>query len=154
MSKLNAFRKLIREEVRHVIREELRALLLEPSDTQKHNKITYKETIKESVNKAAPQVRVAERVSTDPIKDLLMETAMGMDSNTYKTLVGADSSMAQNFAQLRDSMFRPEQSVTTVGTVSDMLSSAQATSDITQVQIDTVPDFTGVMKALKEKGEL
>ena len=41
-----------------------------------------------------------------------------------------------------------------VGSVSDMLSSAKKSSATELVEIDTVPDFSGIMNKLKQQGQL
>ena len=46
----------------------------------------------------------------------------------------------------------PQQEVKVVDSVEQM--SSQKTSDINQVSIDAVPDFSGMMNAFKEKGKL
>ena len=47
----------------------------------------------------------------------------------------------------------PGQEPKVVDSVNDMVA-GQRTSDINQVSIDSVPDFSGVMNSLKDKGKL
>jgi hypothetical protein len=151
MSQVDLLRKLIREEVRKVVREELKTFLTEIKAPVAKN--AYTTSIKESVQRAKPATRPV--YSDDPIKQLLAETAYGMDASEYKTMMNASSDMAQGFPQ----MFRQEQetSITqpqVVESVSEMLASARPTNDINQVEIDVVPDFTGLMQTMKAKGQI
>jgi len=158
---LEALRKLIREEMRTVIREELKGILTEAvviastpetkSQVQNFNphvktESTYKPKFSEILaEKKAP-------VSTgNPMFDLLNETAMSMTSNEYRTMINADASMAPNFGMIGGV---DGEETAAVGTVEQMLSSNRPTTDINQVTIDVVPDFTGLMNTLKSKGAI
>lgn len=90
--KADVFKKLIKEAVREVLREELGDLQV-AAPVQKVVKYeNYKPT-------------VAKPVSTgDPIMDLLQETRATMSSGDYRTMVSMDSSMAQNGMPSMDSM--------------------------------------------------
>jgi len=156
--KLDAFRKLIREEVRQVLREELKVVLTELRKPEKVIGSTYTKSIKESVRKvpmpATPQEIALN--SKDPIQRLLAETAYGMDASEYKTLLNADSNIAQGFPQMfggnQPRFSSPEPQV--VNTVTEMLASAPPVNDINQVQIDAVPDFSALMQTMKSKGQI
>lgn len=156
--KLDAFRKLIREEVRQVLREELKVVLTELRKPEKVTNNTYTKSIKESIKKAPIPTTPQEIAlnSKDPIQRLLAETAYGMDASEYKTLLNADSEMAQGFPQMfggNQSRFSsPEPQV--VSTVNEMLASTPPVSDINQVQIEAVPDFSALMQTMKNKGQI
>lgn len=157
MTKLDAFRKLIREEVRAAVREELKGLLTEIAKPAKQQGTSYTKQVKEPLQRQSPKLDIRETAlrSSDPIQRLLAETAMGMDADEYRTMVNAGAGMAQGFPQMAQefsSMRSPEPRV--VDNVSDMLASAHPATDVSQVQIDTVPDFTGLMKTLKDKGAI
>jgi hypothetical protein len=155
MSQLAAFRKLIREEVRQVLREELKGFLTE---IRKSTPLTptYVNTLKESLVKEMPKKpRIAPTVSSDPLQQLLAETAFGMDQSEYRTMLNAGSDMAQGFPQ----MFQPDtyeeaRPPQVVETVSEMLANTKPATDINFVEIDTVPDFSNLMKVLKDKGQI
>jgi hypothetical protein len=48
--------------------------------------------------------------------------------------------------------FQPKNA--SVGTIDSMISTARPSSDISHVQINTVPDYSNLMKSLKEKGAI
>lgn len=153
MSQVNLLRKLIGEEVRKVVREELKNFLVEARVPA--SKPSYATTIKESVQKAKPTPKPV--YSDDPIKQLLAETAYAMDTSEYKTMVNASSDMAQGFPQ----MFMQQQQQETltsqpqvVESVTEMLANTRPTNDINQVTIDTVPDFSQLMQTMKAKGQI
>jgi hypothetical protein len=156
MSQLAAFRKLIREEVRQVLREELKSFLTE---VRKATPVSnnYVNTLKEGIKKEVPKQRpkTAPVVSSDPLQQLLAETAFGMDQSEYRTMLNAGSDMAQGFPQMfqQDSYeeTRPPQ---VVESVTEMLANTRPATDINFVEIDTVPDFSNLMKALKDKGQI
>lgn len=155
MNKLDAFKKLIREEVKKAVREELKNFLIE-SETKV---IKPKQTVIENRTKESfkPKFTKPQVYSNDPIKQLLSETAFNMDASEYKTMMSADSSMAQGFPQMlmqeRES-FSPVSQPQVVESVSEMLASTRPANDINQVEIDTVPDFSDLMQTLKAKGQI
>lgn len=160
MTKLEAFRKLIREELRQVLKEELRPILLEMKKQPLKDippAKSYTNTLKESLKVKTPTVsrKPVQQTTGDPIIDLLNETAYGMDSSEYKTLVNADAGMAQGFPQMYQhsmGMSAPEPQVVT--SVQEMIASTGPVQDINQVTIDAVPDFSAMMQTLKNKGAI
>jgi len=153
MSQVDLLRKVIREEVRKVVREELKSFLVEARVPVSKN--TYTDTLKESVQRTKPTPKPT--YSDDPIKQLLAETAYGMDTSEYKTMMNAGSDMAQGFPQLamqyqQQESFTPQPQV--VESVSEMLANTRPTNDINQVTIDTVPDFSELMQTMKAKGQI
>ena len=157
MSKLDAFRKLIREEVRQVMREELKSLLSEIRKPEVAPKKTPIPASKEVVKKESPKVDINETAlnSKDPIQRLLAETALGMNADEYKTMVNASANMAQNFPQMAAGMMQGfGQESRVVQSVTDMVSTSRPAADVSQVQIDAVPDFTNLMKTMKNNGQI
>jgi hypothetical protein len=165
--KLDALRKLIREEMRTVIKEELKEILTEaviiasepkstpigvggqgvPNLTQPHIKTesTYKPKFSEILaEKKAP-------VSTgNPIFDLLNETA---NSGEWRSINGGYTAQdAVGWAGGMPGMGGANTPV--VSSVDQMISKQGPIRDINDVRIDAVPDFTGLMGKLKESGKL
>ena len=151
--KLEAFRKIIREEVRAVIKEELSLIMQTP--------ITETKTVKKPVVEVKNKKSILSDIIEDPIpqkqqtkplfegvgalSDVLNQThAEGgwrnMGSMTAKDAVSYKGGM-------------PGQETKVVDSVNDMVA-GQKTSDINQVSIDSVPDFSGLMSNLKDKGKL
>ena len=163
MSKLDILRKIIREEVTLVMRVEFKALLKEQlvpllkensiiaDVTPVHRQAKGTTNLANSISAAMESKNFKPTNSGDPIADLLNETAMSMTSNEYRTMINADASMAPNFGMIGGADGIEHSAV---GTVEQMLSSNRPTSDINQVTIDVVPDFTGLMSTLKSKGAI
>ena len=153
--KIEAFKKIIREEVRAVIKEELSLIMSTPIAETKivkkpvvEQKTIKKQTFSEIVNekKQPQQPQKPLFDSKDPLAQILNETAAqggwrDMNGGTF------NASDAVGFAG-----GMPQQEVQVVDSVEKM--SSQKTSDINQVSIDAVPDFSGMMNAFKEKGKL
>ena len=149
MSKLEAFRKLIREEVRTVIMEEVVPLLKEVKHipTKQVNN-SFANSLKESTIKNVTKVN---KSTGDPLMDLLNETKMSMTSDDYRTIVNADSSMAEGFGQYYMST---NTSSNVVESVDQMLAQSRPAGDVSQVRIDAVPDFSALMKTMKKQGQI
>jgi hypothetical protein len=152
--KLDAFRKVIREEVRSVIKEELSLIMSTPiTETktvkkpvveQKVNKPSFSEIVNEEV---VQQKQPTFEPTGNPMLDILNETAA---AGEWRSLNGGyNSSHAAGFAG-----GMPGGNVKVVESVDQMLANKQPVSDINQVVIDAVPDFSGVMGKLKESGKL
>ena len=153
--KIEAFKKIIREEVRAVIKEELSLIMSTPIAETKivkkpvvEQKTTKKQTFSEIVNekKQPQQPQKPLFDSKDPLAQILNETAAqggwrDMNGGTF------NASDAVGFAG-----GMPQQEVKVVDSVEQM--SSQKTSDINQVSIDAVPDFSGMMSAFKKEGKL
>jgi len=147
MAQIDALRKLIREELRAVLKEELPKLLKEGQspvvkDTKKALQEQVKAKIPGTLNTQAsrPQIKFA---SNNPMAAFLNDTA--------KNMLNEDFSMTS--ADVHPAMaFQPSQ--VTVGSVEGMLGTARPSSNINAVQINEVPDFTGLMSKLKERGEI
>lgn len=147
MGQVDQLRKLIREELRAVLKEELPKLLKEVSgpamvDPKKSLQEQVKSKIPGTLNTqpARPQIKFA---SNNPMAAFLNDTA--------KSMLNEDFSMTS--ADVHPAMaFQPKE--VKVGSVEGMLGSARPSSNIDAVQINEVPDFTGLMSKLKERGEI
>ena len=163
--KLDALRQLIREEMRTVIKEELKDILTEAviiasSPEMKSTPIgvggqgvlnnkpfkEVKSTHKPSFSKIMAEVKKP-KSSGDPLIDLLNETAQ---AGEWRSLNG-DGYNASDAVSWAGGM--PGGNVQ-VGTVDQMLAKPQHVSDINEVRIDVVPDFTDLMSKLKERGSI
>tara|TARA_R110002051_G_scaffold27652_1_gene66289 strand:+ start:307 stop:786 length:480 start_codon:yes stop_codon:yes gene_type:complete len=158
--KIEAFKKIIREEVRVVIKEELSLIMSTPiAETkivkkpvleQNEIKNPVVDNIKKGISskiKSTPQPPAKPLFeSNDPLAQILNETAA---QGGWKNLNGGtfNASDAVGFAG-----GMPQQEVQVVDSVEKM--SSTKTSDINQVSIDAVPDFSGMMNTFKKEGKL
>lgn len=149
MSKLDALRKLIREEMRQVIREELPKLLIESKGTAK-----YSDTFKPKAKDEPPltlnthrERRIAPPIVTgnSMLNSLLNETAATM---TPTDEVHVSTMDVDGYALMQQSV---DESAG-VGGVQDMLQSAAPSSAVEMVQINQVPDFSELMDKMMKKG--
>jgi hypothetical protein len=162
---LDAFRKVIREEVKKAIQEEMREVLLEAVKSASAPKSfeNNSPTLIHTENQTKPKFSeiIAEQkqykpqplVSTgNPILDILNETAQ---AGEWRTLNGGDynASDAVGWAGGAPGMMGGS-NTPVVATVDEMLKSQGPVRDINDVRIDVVPDFTGLMSKLKENGKL
>ena len=161
--KLDAFRKVIREEVKKAIQEEMRDILLEavkaaskPELTE--NKSTQPYSRVESTYKPSFSEIVAEKPQSipstgNPMLDILNETAQ---AGEWRTLNGGEfnASQAVGWAGGAPGMIGGGNNVPVVATVDEMIKSQGPVRDINDVSIDVVPDFSKFMGALKEKGSI
>lgn len=135
---LNLIRKVVRDEVRTVLREEL-------ADINK-SQIVENKSVKNIV-KDIP-VRKEIKSTGNPIADLLQETAA---EGSWRTLLNATSPMAPNFSSMMPNINNHQTQTTTV---EGFLKSATPSNDVSQVQLGDVPDYTALMGKLKEKGKI
>lgn len=151
-SQLDLLKKLIREEVVSAIRQEMPAILKEIQSP----KVT-KEVIKESI-KAKPTIpgtlnsqpaRPVPNFTGNPLANLLNETARNMGDQDDMSFITSDLT-SESIGIDPTSFFQPKQ--VAVGDVNGMLATARPSSDPSMVQINEVPDFTGLMSKLKAKG--
>jgi hypothetical protein len=161
--KLDAFRKVIREEVKKAIQEEMRDILLEAvKSASKPNLIENKTTTKpyskpESTYKPTFSDIIAEEkkpiTSTGNVMlDLLNETAQ---AGEWRTLNGGEFNASQAVGWAGGAPHMMGGSNTpVVATVDEMIKSQGPVRDINDVSIDVVPDFSNLMGALKEKGKI
>ncbi len=151
--KASDFKNLIKEAVREVVREELKVVKMA---LREHNTILqpYKKVgitapnYSEINSQPIPNMQKVSYQSTgDPMLDLLNETRTGMTGDDWSNLGTMNSSMAQGMNPFIE---KPVQ----VGTVGDMLSNSSVSSDLNQIEIDVVPNFSKLMGAMKEKGTI
>jgi hypothetical protein len=161
--KLDAFRKVIREEVKKAIQEEMRDILLEavksaskPNLTE--NKFTGKpyskveSTYKPSFSDIIAEERKPIQSTGNPMLDILNETAQ---AGEWRTLNGGEFNASQAVGWNGGAPGMIGGSNTpVVATVDEMIKSQGPVRDINDVNIDVVPDFSKLMGALKEKGSI
>lgn len=138
MSSLKALRQIIREEVANAIRQELPKILKEHSVPA----TDYKKGLEKQVKKSSIPLTLNESVpkppvfsSNNPLASLLNETAISMTSDDVHTMGGLPN-------------YQPQ---TSVGSVDQMINSAVKSSNIEMVRIDTVPDFSDMMRKMNIK---
>ena len=148
MANLDAFRKLIREELRTVLKQELPKLLKESKQYETSGKTQLKEQV--AVRNNIPGTLNTSRPSlpkfggNGPMAALLNDTAQSM-------MLNEDYSMTSD--NMHPSMvFQPKED--NVGSVQSMLSTARPSSNLDMVQINEVPDFSGLMNKLKQNGQI
>ena len=157
--KIETFRKLIREEVKRAIREEIPTILHEairPTTTQESPKRINSSIsdLLEGHTLTGTNTTKSSATTGNPMLDLLNETRMQMVSqNEEWPSVGTfDSSAVNSYRGEMAAAFSGGAPV--VQSVDQMLQSSRPSEDINQVQINAVPDFSKLMGALKEKGKL
>ena len=156
--KLDAFRKIIREEVRGVIKEELSLIMQTPiTETkivqkpvveQKTKKLSLSELTETAQPAAQQQPTKPLFDSNNPLAQMLNETAAAGEwrninggGYTAQDAVGFAGSMSGDSAKVVES-------------VNQMLAGKQGITDLNQVSIDAVPDFSGLMGKMKETGKI
>lgn len=135
---LNLIRKVVRDEIRTVLREEL-------ADINK-TQIIENKSVKNLV-KDIP-VKKEFKPTGNPITDILQETAA---EGSWRTLLNATSPMAPNFSSMMPNINGHQTQATTV---EGFLKSAKPSNDVSQVQLGDVPDYRAMMGKLKEKGKI
>ena len=155
--KLEAFRKIIREEVRGVIKEEL-SLIMQAPITE--TKIVQKPVVeqKSKTNSLSELIEETPQVQqpTKPTQPLFEGAGALADvlnqthaEGGWRNLNGGMSS--QDAVGFQGGM--PGAPTKVVDSVDEMISN-QKTSDINQVSIDAVPDFSGLMGKMKDEGKI
>lgn len=153
MANVNLLRKLIREEVRSAFQEELADILKEVLKEKKAPK-----NIQESKSFEKPKVPGTLNTSIkrpiapnlgvgNPLSSLLAETAQSMVTDDYDSL-SFSSNDAQGFGHIQS------KEVPVVESVDHMMATARASNNLDAIQINAVPDFTGLMQKLKDKGAI
>jgi hypothetical protein len=173
-SALAKLRVLIREEVKNAIREEMPVLIMEalvkqnrlleskskqginPQDKkfiqEKKQKLTnipgpvnIPGTLNESpFNPAQQYKQTFIGKSNSPINQLLAETANNMMEDDNFAFASPEVEM--------DSMSFMQNIDAPVGSIDGMLASSRASSALELVQVNQVPDFTGLMQKMLAKG--
>lgn len=161
--KLDAFRKIIREEVKKAIQEEMRDVLLEAVKSASKPNLTENKSITKPYSKvestykpSLSQVMAEERKSIpstgNVMLDLLNETAQ---AGEWRTLNGGEFNASQAVGWNGGAPGMMGGSNTpVVATVDEMIKTQGPVRDINDVNIDVVPDFSNLMGALKEKGKI
>jgi hypothetical protein len=152
---LKKFRQIIREEVQKAIQDELKDILSEavkiastPQNPtfQPQPYIKTESTIKPKNSEILAKNNIPTSTG-NPLLDILNETA---NSGEWKSLNSGYTS--QDAAGWGGGINTP-----IVNTVNQMITNqgpVNNVNDINDIRIDAVPDFTGLMKNLKEKGKL
>ena len=155
--KIEAFRKIIREEVRDVIKEELSLIMQSPIT---ETKITQKPVVEQKLKNNSLSELINETPQspqsakpTQPLfegagalADVLNQTHV---EGGWRNLNGGMSS--QDAVGFQGGT--PGAPTKVVDSVDAMISN-QKTSDINQVSIDAVPDFSGLMGKMKDAGKI
>ena len=152
---IKLLRKVIREEVQNVVREEL-GILLESPKSETTITETAKPVVKNSMVESIKPVKPTQPAkpmsftSNNVLNDILNET---IQTGDWRSVVDATSQMAPNFGPMNGA-YGGMTETAVVNSVDQMLSSARPAGDVTHVKIDAVPDFSGLMKTMKEKGQI
>jgi len=147
MAQVEALRKLIREELRAVLKEELPKILKE---VKVPVTIDQKKSLQEQVKSKIPGT-LNTYAAPKPIKFADNHPMSAFLNDTAKTMLNEDFSMTTD--DVHPGMgFQPKE--VKVGSVEGMLGSARTSSNIDAVQINEVPDFTGLMSKLKAQGQI
>ena len=144
MGKLDLLRKIIREEVRTVFKEELGEILKEAVlSNRNQNMITESPRVNAplpgTLNNKPPKPTAPMLKSGNPLNAILQETAAAMTPEDYYGLAEG---------------VRPNIDVPTVNSVDDMYAAARKSSNLEAIQINAVPDFTAVMAKMEANGEI
>lgn len=149
MAKLDLLRKIIREEIRAAIQEQLSEILKEAiivnRGEKQHIVETKKPGIPGTLNTRPFKPHIAPQLSPgNPLNSLLIETANSMSSLDF------DSTDALGFGAMVGYQQEPQ----VADSISDMITSARSSSNFDMVQINAVPDYTELMSNLKAKGAI
>jgi len=146
MAQIEQLRKLIREELRAVLKEELPKLL---SEVKKTPVADAKKALQEQVKSRIPGTLNTQ--TPKPIKFASNHPMAAFLNDTAQSMLNEDFNMTS--ADVHPGLaFQPKE--VKVGSVEGMLGTARPSSNIDAVQINEVPDFSGLMNKLKERGEI
>jgi hypothetical protein len=136
MANLDAFRKLIREEVKAVFQEELAGILKEAIIANRGQQIIVESTrpiakpaVPTTMNRSVPRPIAPVLSPGNPLNSLLAETAQAMTMDEFGDLNGQGV----------------ERDVPIVESVGDMFANSRGSSNLEAIQINAVPDFTHMM---------
>ena len=157
-NQLDKLRQLIREEVALAVRTEMKVMMRELTVLMENKApasrpVATTNSLRESIKPIARQpLHNGSQSTGDPIADLLNETAMGMQSDDYRSIGNFQAQDAPNFAMASQG-YAGQTMV--VEDMSSILQAARPAGDVSSVQLpDAVPDFTGLMSSLKAKGAI
>ena len=144
---IKILRKVIREEVQAVVREELGLMLEAPEPkpvVAETKKTTVKNSMVESIKPAKPTQPINSPTYTNNsvLNEMLQQTAQ---QGEWRSVAEMNSSDVM-------SGFGSEPIV--VNSVNEMFANTRPASDINAVRIDTVPDFTALMSKMKQEGQI
>jgi len=153
--KIEAFRKIIREEVRDVIKEELSLIMSTPVT---ETKVVQKPVVEQKTQRPSLSELTEEPQPQQPTKPLFEGVGALADvlnqthaEGGWRNINGG-SMTAQDAVGFAGGM--PGGATKVVDSVDAMLAGKQGVTDINQVSIDAVPDFSGLMGKMKEEGKL
>ena len=153
--KIEAFRKIIREEVRDVIKEELSLIMSTPVT---ETKVVQKPVVEQKTQRPSLSELTEESQPQQPTQPLF-EGAGAIASILNQTHaeggwrnINGGGYNAQDAVGFQGGMPGGETKV--VKSVDEMMASQPKTSDINQISIDAVPDFSGLMGKMKEQGKI
>jgi hypothetical protein len=136
MANLDAFRKLIREEVKAVFQEELAGILKEAIIANRGQQTIVesarpiaKPAVPATMNRSVPRPIAPVLSPGNPLNSLLAETAQSMTMDEFGDLNGEGV----------------ERDVPVVESVGEMFASAKGRSSVEAIQINAVPDFSHMM---------
>lgn len=143
MAKLDALRKIIREEVRAVFQEELAGILKEAVMANRTQQpiteaVKPKATVPSTLNKQTPRLVAPTLSPGNPLNNLLAETAMTMTSKDFEGLQGAEA----------------QRDIPVVDSMNDMLATARRSTNLDAIEINAVPDFSHIMAKMQANGEV
>ena len=97
--KLDQLRKIIREEVKAAVKEELQEMLNEAVKvaSKPDTSAGYKPVTQKDISKTWSTGRIS--TGTVPLEEMINQTKAEMTNEDYKTIVNASSNMVPNFAQ-------------------------------------------------------
>lgn len=144
MKQVDALRKIIREEVRAVFQQELAGILKEAVMSNREQRLIVetakpRDPIPGTLNKQAPRLVPPSLGASNPLNNLLAETAMTMTARDFEGIHGGTGY---------------EQEVQVGEDVNSMLSSAKKSAVLEGVEINEVPDFTAIMSKMKATGQI
>lgn len=144
---IKLLRKVIREEVQAVVREELGILLEAPAPkpvVAEAKKTTVKNSMVESIKPAKPTQPLKPTAFTNNniLNEILNETA---NAGEWRSIADMKSSDVMGFGGAEPVV---------VDSISDMFANTRPAGDINAVKIDVVPDFTGLMAKMKQEGQI
>lgn len=136
MANLDAFRKLIREEVKAVFQEELAGILKEAIIANRGTQTitesarpTGKPVVPATMNRSIPRPVAPVLSPGNPLNSLLAETAQSMTMDEFGDLNGEGV----------------ERDIPIVESVGDMFANSRGSSNLEAIQINAVPDFSHMM---------
>lgn len=143
MAKLDALRKIIREEVRAVFQEELAGILKEAVMANRSQQ-PITEAVKPkpapvgTLNTQPPRLVPPTLNPNNPLNSILAETARSMSPSDFADIGGASG----------------ERNVPVVDSMGEMFASARKSSNLEAVEINAVPDFSAIMAKMQANGEV